>query len=137
MHQLIKKRHFSTAKKILSQITQVKDIDYTDKDNIFTPLQLCVIVGNKHQAYELINQLIDKGAFIETRGFKKKQLTPLQLAAKFGHQAITDLLIQKGANVDGDGYNPSPLHVAAYHGQLGTFQMLLDLGADIHYRYII
>ena len=36
--------------------------------------------------------------------------------------------------MDGDGYNPSPLHIAAYHGQLGTFQTLLDLGADIHYR---
>ena len=57
--------------------------------------------------------------------------TPLLLASRVGDAASVRLLVQSGANVnDPTPLGASPLVVAAFSGQTGAAEALLDLGAD-------
>lgn len=57
--------------------------------------------------------------------------TPLHLAAEAGHEAVAELLLQAGADVDErDRAGLAPLHVAAIRGDEGMVRLLLDFNAD-------
>jgi cytohesin len=59
-------------------------------------------------------------------------LTRLHWAAVYGHKAIAELLIAKGAEIDAkDNNNWTPLHWAAINCQKGVVELLLAKGADI------
>ena len=126
---LIRERKYEQVDELLLQI---ETTEFTNNDNIFTALQLAVIVGNQ----SLVKRLLNLGANPETRGFKDRQLTPLQLAAKYGHSDIVHLLVEGGALIDGVHEHPwrqsdPPIHIAAYHGQLHVFNTFLSLKADV------
>lgn len=58
-------------------------------------------------------------------------LSPLHVAARYGHASVASTLIELGADVcPRDSLGLTPLHYAAAHGHLGFIQILLDAGAD-------
>lgn len=60
------------------------------------------------------------------------KFTPLHEAAKFGHESVLNLLLQKGAVVSAlDVKEETPLHHAAKNGQKGAAHLLLLNHADV------
>jgi len=61
--------------------------------------------------------------------------TPLQFAAGYGHKAIAELLIAKGANVKAKNNNGfTALHLAASEGHKEVVELLIANGADVNAR---
>ena len=59
--------------------------------------------------------------------------TPLIVAAKNGATQSAKALLDAGANISyKDTYGYTPLHWAAYKGQLSTAQLLVDRHADVN-----
>ena len=48
-----------------------------------------------------------------------------------GYDGIARLLLSRGANVDLNSSEGTPLHVAAVHGSSGVMQILLEHHADV------
>jgi hypothetical protein len=63
----------------------------------------------------------------------RRRPNAVQQAVGLRRPAAVRLLVEAGFPVDGDG-GTSPLHVAAYDGDLGLVRLLLDLGADPQLR---
>jgi len=64
----------------------------------------------------------------------EKGNTALIAAAKEGHQEIVQLLLEKGADIEGrdSKFGGTPLIWAAIRGQTDTVKLLLEKGADIN-----
>ena len=60
-------------------------------------------------------------------------ITPLFMAAQYGHGAAAELLLLAGANVEAraPANGVSPLWIAAVRGQHRIVEMLLAVGADV------
>jgi len=60
--------------------------------------------------------------------------TPLQLAARYSHNEIVELLIDNGAdvNVKGGNLGGMPLHHAAFEGHKEIVELLLAKSADVN-----
>lgn len=59
--------------------------------------------------------------------------TPLHYAAKFGNVQVVELLIQKGARVDGtDIRGRTAAHIAGSEGDTGVLRRLIKSGANLH-----
>ena len=62
-------------------------------------------------------------------------VTPIHAAARRGHADIVALLLECGADLEGQGgYNQTPLHLAPWSGNLEVGRYLLDHGANINAR---
>lgn len=65
-------------------------------------------------------------------------LTPLGLAAAYGHRNIAEFLLDHGASIGTKGgLGETPLHVASEHGYADVAALLLKHGADIDARDIV
>ncbi len=72
--------------------------------------------------------------------YEPEGMTPLHYAAKRGHDNITRLLIDSGADIDfSDGFGRTPLHYAAYpyssqkkRNDVESARMLIEAGANIN-----
>ncbi|KAL3459648.1 ankyrin repeat-containing domain protein [Aspergillus heterothallicus] len=116
-----------------------------DTRNAFdeTILMKAADYGSRH----MVLLLLDKGANIEACNL---QGTPLLYAARSGHTAVVQLLLERGAKFgpleackSGAKSKPScsklwsnfsgwsALMVACYHGQASTVKLLIDFGADV------
>ena len=77
-------------------------------------------------------RLLDKGADVNSQ----EDDTPLYVAANLGRKDIAELLISRGAKIDGKGDaksgNRTPLHAAALRGSRDVAALLLSQGADIN-----
>ncbi|XP_034407002.1 receptor-interacting serine/threonine-protein kinase 4 [Cyclopterus lumpus] len=63
------------------------------------------------------------------------QYTALHWAAQNGDEAITRLLLDRGAAInETDGQGRTPAHVACQHGQENVIRVLLSRGADVHVK---
>lgn len=63
--------------------------------------------------------------------------TPLHVASYFGHRALAERLIERGANVEARSTNAmknTPLHAAAAGRKAELVKLLLDEGADANAR---
>lgn len=66
--------------------------------------------------------------------------TPLHLAAYFGHRAVAESLLDRGADVNARsrsttfGRENTPLHAAAANRQTSTAELLMERGAEINAR---
>jgi ankyrin repeat protein len=64
-------------------------------------------------------------------------LTPLGLAAVYGHKNVALLLLSEGAKIDAVGITgETPLHDAAENGSTDVAKLLLDRGANVSARDI-
>uniref|UniRef100_A0A8C6TMR0 non-specific serine/threonine protein kinase n=1 Tax=Neogobius melanostomus TaxID=47308 RepID=A0A8C6TMR0_9GOBI len=63
------------------------------------------------------------------------QYTALHWAAQNGNEAITRLLLDRGATINEmDGQGRTPAHVACQHGQENVIRVLLSRGADVRVK---
>jgi peptidoglycan/LPS O-acetylase OafA/YrhL len=75
---------------------------------------------------------LEKGTDVNGRGGKYRS-TPLQRAALSGRADVVELLIRRGANVNGvEADHSTPLHSAALFGHEKVVYMLVQNGADVN-----
>lgn len=87
-------------------------------------LQACI-----HGQTERVKEMLDEGVDPNFRDPIRGDF-PLLIAQIHGHEDITKLLVQRGADVNQiDRSGRSSLMMAAYHGRLKHVQFLLESGA--------
>ena len=143
---------------IVRELLKLKvDVDVRDEDDDYTPMHMAAQAGNltivqdllKHGAkvnpladdgisvlwlaicvekYQIAELLIKHGAtFI---GYKGNLLDP----SAEGYYGVCKVLLENGANVDGDGDVPeTPLHHAAENGHLEIVELLIKNGANVNF----
>ena len=73
---------------------------------------------------------LDKGVDVDTKD--DMGMTPLHVAAWYGHKEIAELLIDAGADANATTYwGSTPLHVAAQDGHKEIAELLIAAGADV------
>lgn len=79
---------------------------------------------------EVASILLELGAEIDAHddGYN----TPLHLAVLYRNPEMLTFLLDRGANINLQGYYGTPLHVAASIGQVGLLTLLLQKGANIN-----
>ena len=89
---------------------------------------------------QIVELLLQDG--MDVNAIARDGQTALHLSAEYGHEAVTQILLEHGAKIDlrmrpgkadKNGNCPGgrvPLHYAAINGHLGIINMLLDHGAD-------
>ncbi|XP_064651249.1 ankyrin-3-like [Lineus longissimus] len=88
-----------------------------------------IIAIEKEQA-DVVEQLLEQGANVETKGNKNWSL--LHLASQSGHGRIVSQLLTKGADIEAKtNLGLSPLTIASKHGHEVVVGLLLDQGGDI------
>lgn len=95
------------------------DVNLPDKKKL-TPLYQAVNRG----IAQMVNVLVENGAMVNEKYEKKKNATPLHIAAKKGHVEISEYLLQKGALSVVDNRNKSPRDVATDEGHYELEDML-------------
>ncbi|EAW19824.1 ankyrin repeat domain-containing protein [Aspergillus fischeri NRRL 181] len=85
---------------------------------------------------DMVRLLLDEGVDPETILYPGSQIatTALYIAASHGHDAIVQLLIEKGANVNLEKSLGQPLVVAVSHNRKTVVRILLEKGADPNAR---
>lgn len=80
---------------------------------------------------ERATSLLEEGAEVDARD--KQGWTPLHNAANSGNEKLVQLLIKHGADVNAKDYQyeRTPLHIAAYNGQLAILTTLLKAQATL------
>jgi len=125
-----------------------------------TPLHYAV----KHGSAAAVRRLIARGAAVDAKGAgmphrlvpvpepaivgsvsrdailvgeeARRGYTPLHEAARWGHLAIAELLIAKGADVrTSDRTGRTPLHNAASYSRWDVAKLLIAKGADVNARF--
>ena len=112
-----------------------------------TPLHVAASHGHK----DVVELLIAKGADVNAKTRESRTATtdwlfgpaneddeaafstPLQWAARYGHKAVAELLIAKGADVNArNEKGATPLHTAARYGHKAVAELLIAKGADVN-----
>ena len=100
-------------------------------DSQLDPVLLCLAaeLGNT----TIVSSFIRAGARIDASHEGK---SPLELAARNGHQAVVESLLSEGAHLQSDSHNQpmTPLLLAAWRGHTGVVELLLRYGADVSQR---
>ena len=101
------------------------DINAKDREG-YSVLQRVAIAGDA----EVVKQLLALGAGVRT--VTQHHSTPILSAARRGHLAVMQLLVEARAATDArDLAGDSALHLAAMEGHTATVKYLLDVGVDV------
>ena len=112
-----------------AKITQLLLDQIVDRERCGTVL--CHVLGTSSCNVEVVQQLLDKGADVNTQGGEYGN--PLQAAACRGKLDMVQLLLDEGADINTHGGQyGNALQAAADCGKLTMVQLLLDRGADIN-----
>jgi uncharacterized protein len=94
----------------------------------FQPLGLATFFGK----IEAAKYLISSGADINAISRNEMKVTPLHSALTIGHLGLLDILLSSGADPNiAQMKDISPLHVAAYRGDLISLLKLIQAGARV------
>jgi ankyrin repeat protein len=75
--------------------------------------------------------IIEHSQDVRSRGFTDN-VTPLDLASKYGQAKAAHMLIEHGADVTAQNEDGvTPLHLASREGRVGVAHMLIENGADV------
>lgn len=93
-----------------------------------TPLHWAVSKGHHSMVRLLINESANIAATVDQSG-----QAALHLAARDGDVGMTQLLLDKGSDIEAkDSQGTSSLHFASFFGNLDVLRCLLKNGADVH-----
>lgn len=106
----------------------------------YTPLHHAANRKKKHDSMEINAKLIDIANLLIDRGanmriYSDDNNTPLDLAARNGDLEMVELLINRGANLFGDGdpfYSEKALHHASENGHLPIVKYLVKRGYPVN-----
>lgn len=83
---------------------------------------------------KLVQNLIRSGVDINVREPLAK-CSPLALSCVYGHDKITEWLIENGADIDAQNKDRNtPLHIASFHCHEKCIALLLEGGAEVNVR---
>ncbi|KAF6802828.1 PFS domain-containing protein [Colletotrichum musicola] len=101
-----------------------------DNETTRTPLSFAAEFGH----ISIVRSIIEKGCVIDAIDHNGN--TPLDLAIANSHEAVAELLVEKGANPDGQRPDSpvisSPLYAAVAAGQERVVKVLLEHGASLN-----
>ncbi|KAH6699782.1 ankyrin repeat-containing domain protein [Leptodontidium sp. MPI-SDFR-AT-0119] len=102
---------------------QVKSLD-----SVPQPLYYTAQLGH----LQLCQWLLDERG-CDVNAVRGKFGQAIQIAARFGHKDVVELLLDRGAHVDRHcGEHGYPLQAAAYGGHVEVIKLLLDRGAEVN-----
>ena len=99
---------------------------------IYLDIYEAAAIGNTERVLELIDEDPARIDFFSPEGF-----TPLMLAAHFGHDETTKVLLNAGAHLDAISKHEigvTALHAALFGGKTSTAQFLIERGADLNIK---
>ena len=89
-------------------------------------LQVAAKKGDLERVKLLLGQVVDKNKADSTYGY-----TALFSAARYGHLAIVQCLVERGADMEkASNLGTTPLNIASTCGKLDVVRYLLEQGAD-------
>jgi ankyrin repeat protein len=112
---------------LVNLLLQHHHILETRDSNSCTPL-IWACNFARRDSMATINLLLASGAYIDA--VNKYYETPLYLTASDGDEEAVQLLLDFGADINGNNENDPPLVVASEEGHLGVVNLLLSRGAD-------
>ncbi len=131
--------HAMDAAAHYDQIDVLKFLIFDLKANINTLFFIDTVLDNavRFSNLETVKFLVDNGANIN--GVKNEYMTPVQSAAMDNKSEMLSYLVKKGADVNlvgsNDGNKSSrALTLAIQKGYFDIVKMLVEHGADIHYK---
>lgn len=99
-------------------------------------LPAVLVAGVETGTIETVQLLLEKGAAQYSNHLPKE--TPILVASRRGHAAITDLFINRGADMATcDAMGWTALHYAAARGHFEVARVLLRAGIDVSIRNVI
>lgn len=118
--------------KVSALLASGADVNQLNATHELSPLH--VAVGCRHIA--VVKMLLDHGADPNLGGTEfTPWKPPLYTAVRLGDEAIAELLLSRGAHVDGRGApGITPLLWAVDHGRVGMVRLLIAHGADVNAR---
>ena len=76
---------------------------------------------------------LERGANVNTQVGQYREESPLQMAARCGHETIVELLLERGADVNTEGgHDGSALLCAVQYGHEKIVKLFLERGADVN-----
>jgi hypothetical protein len=103
-------------------------VKYDDEEVIFTsPLYYAAFLGLEQILLYLLSHLRT-----DINGEGGEYGNALHAASSRGHHRVLQILLDAGADVNGEGLNGTALQAASLHGHERVVQILLDAGADIN-----
>ncbi|XP_077974410.1 uncharacterized protein LOC120329316 isoform X2 [Styela clava] len=110
--------NINILKFLLSEGASVNEKDFYG----LTPLHQACLRGNT-----LVVRVLLERPGILVEAMDKQQMTPLHIAAVYGHNDIAELLMHMGANIRcKDEENGTPLHLASGEGHLEIVELLIS-----------
>jgi len=116
---------------VLRQIDSNPDLLDAHNNDGWTPLHLAAFFGH----LDLTKELLERGAFTESRSTNAMRNTPLHAATAGRQIEVMRLLLERGADARAKQEGGwTALHAAAQNGDREMVELLIAYGADLNER---